>query len=164
MPLVLVRVDDRLIHGQVVEGWLRVIQANRIVVVSDEAAEDSFQICLMRLAVPSEVSVTVLKVQEAAKDLKEGAWAGERVLLLFPSLKEPCRLVEDGVVFESINVGGLHDAPGRTHITPSLALSEEDVECLRALLAKNVFLETRTLPKDEKRPVQELLKMYQESR
>ena len=70
MSLVLVRVDDRLIHGQVVGGWLPVVQAERIVVVSDLAAADPLQTGMMRLAVPEGVSVDVLSVDAAAVQLK----------------------------------------------------------------------------------------------
>ena len=149
MALVLVRVDDRLIHGQVVEGWLRVIQAGRIVVVSDQAAGDPLQVSLMRLAVPPEVQVMVLRVQEAASALNAGEWPQERVLLLLPGLREVSLLVEAGVSFESINLGGLHDAPGRSSLTASLALSPEERQELRRLLDRKIRIETRALPTDE---------------
>jgi mannose/fructose/N-acetylgalactosamine-specific phosphotransferase system component IIB len=72
MSLVLVRIDDRLIHGQVVGGWLPVIQAERIVVVSDRAAGDSLQTGLMRMAVPDGVTVDVFSVNQAAPAQKWG--------------------------------------------------------------------------------------------
>lgn len=156
--IVLARIDDRLIHGQVVEGWLRVIQAGRIVVVSDQAAKDNFQQGLMRMAVPPEVALTVLSVQEAASSLLEKKWAVERVLLLMPGLKEARRLAEAGWTPEVLNLGGLHDAPGRTSHTPALALGVEDVADLRFLLAKKISIEVRPLPSDERKPVEGYLK------
>jgi mannose/fructose/N-acetylgalactosamine-specific phosphotransferase system component IIB len=120
MSLVLTRVDDRLIHGQVVEGWLRVIQATRIVVASDEVADDPLQVNLMSLAVPSDVKVMVLKVQAAADSLKAGSWAKERVLLLLPGLREARRLAAAGVELEALNLGGLHPGPGG-HRVPAFA-------------------------------------------
>ena len=156
--IVLARIDDRLIHGQVVEGWLRVIQAGRIVVVSDQAAKDSFQAGLMRLAVPPEVNLTVLGVDDAAAQLKIDAWAAERVLLLMPGLKEARRLAEAGWSPEVLNLGGLHDAPGRTSYTPGLALGDEDKADLRYLLGKKIPIEVRPLPSDEKKPVEGYLK------
>jgi PTS system mannose-specific IIB component len=91
MNLVLVRIDDRLIHGQVVGGWLPVIQAERIVVASDRAAADSLQTGLMRLAVPDHVAVDVLPVARAAVALKDDLWTKERVLLLLPGVEELAR-------------------------------------------------------------------------
>jgi mannose PTS system EIIA component len=157
MALVLVRIDDRLIHGQVVEGWLRVVQADRIVVVSDEAAADPLQITLMGLAVPSEVRVDVLAVDPAAQALKAERWAKDRVLLLLPGLREARRLAEAGVAFESINLGGLHDAPGRKFVTPALALSPQDRKDVEDLLARGIFIETRALPNDDRRSITEEL-------
>ncbi len=157
MALALVRVDDRLVHGQVVEGWLRVVQAGIIVVACDEAAGDDFQACLMRLAVPADVQVKVLKLAETAEIFKRGDWAKERVLLLVSGVQEVCRLVDLGVGIESVNVGGLHDCPGRKMITPSLFLGKEDEKALRVLLCKKITVETRALPNDELHYVGEYL-------
>lgn len=157
MALVLVRIDDRLIHGQVVEGWLRVVQADRIVVASDAASADPLQVTLMGLAVPREVRVTVLSVADAAAALLSDQWTKDRILLLLPSPHEARRLAEAGVSFDSVNLGGLHDAPGRTFITPSLALSEQDRSDLHALLDRKIFIETRILPNDERRSVMNYL-------
>lgn len=156
--IVLTRIDDRLIHGQVVEGWLRVIQAQRIVVASDPAAGDAFQASLMRLAVPPEVELTVLPVAEAAKGLASSCWAAERVMVLMPGLKEARRLVEAGWRPATINLGGLHDAPGRTARTPSLSLGADDVADVRFLLGSKISVDTRALPGDENVPVEEYLK------
>ena len=68
MPITLVRIDDRLVHGQVVEGWLPFLRAQRVLVVSDAAASDETQVMLMQLALPDEVELTVLPVAEAASD------------------------------------------------------------------------------------------------
>jgi mannose/fructose/N-acetylgalactosamine-specific phosphotransferase system component IIB len=155
--IVLSRIDDRLIHGQVVEGWLRVIQAGRIVVVSDQTAADPFQASLMRLAVPPGVEVTVLSIKDADAALKEDRWSEERVLLLMPGLKEARRLAEAGSLPSRLNLGGLHDAPGRKTLTPSLSLGPEDKADVKALLACKVVVDTRALPGDEDVPVADYL-------
>ena len=155
--IVLSRIDDRLIHGQVVEGWLRVIQAKRIVVVSDQAARDVFQASLMRLAVPPEVELTVLSVADAAKALAAASWEAERVLLLMPGLPEARLLAEAGWMPDVLNLGGLHDAAGRTSYTPSLALGPQDKEDLRFLLSRKIAIEVRPLPGDERKSVEPYL-------
>ena len=157
MPIVLARIDDRLIHGQVVEGWLPTLNADRIVVASDQAAGDPIQTSLMGLALPPEVALTVLKVEDAARALTNGDWTKERVMLLLPGIGEARRLVEAGAKLPAINLGGLHDAPGRRFITPSIAISDGDRKDLQALLALRVELETRALPTDERRSVADLL-------
>jgi PTS system mannose-specific IIA component len=106
MSLVLVRVDDRLIHGQVVGGWLPVIQAERIVVVSDRAAADPLQTGLMRMAVPDHVAVDVLSVDDASALMKAGPWGNERVLLLLPGVQELIWLGGYGGADHSGELGG----------------------------------------------------------
>jgi mannose/fructose/N-acetylgalactosamine-specific phosphotransferase system component IIB len=155
--IVLSRIDDRLIHGQVVEGWLRVIQAERIVVVSDHAASDVFQAGLMRLAVPPEVDLTVLPVDEAAVPLAQAAREPRRIMVVMPGLKEARRLAEAGWTPDSLNLGGLHDAPGRKSYTPSLSLGPDDLADIRFLLGKKISIETRALPGDDKKSVEEYL-------
>jgi mannose/fructose/N-acetylgalactosamine-specific phosphotransferase system component IIB len=157
MSLVLARVDDRLIHGQVVGGWLPVIQAHRIVVASDPAAKDAFQVGLMRLAVPDHVALDVLTVGQVAEFLLANAWAEERVLLLLPGVRELARLVEAGVSIPLVNVGGLHDAPGRVLVAPHLAFTPAERTVLKSLVGRGMVFETRALPGDEMIPLEHLL-------
>jgi mannose/fructose/N-acetylgalactosamine-specific phosphotransferase system component IIB len=156
MPLALVRVDDRLIHGQVVEGWLPVIQAQRIVVVSDRAVEDELQKGLMRLAVPEEVALDVVSVPAAAPNLNGWAKAPERVMVLVPGVAELVRLLEAGALIREVNLGGIHDAPGRVMAAPHLWLTPEERARIAALAAGGLAIETRALPADPRRSWDEL--------
>lgn len=149
MAVVLVRIDDRLIHGQVIEGWLKAIRANQIVVVSDEAASDEFQKALMQMAVPEDVKVLIVGVEEASSLLREKAPASLRTILLLPGPREALALIERGVLLESINVGGMHYMSGKEQVTRTVSLSVEDRTLLRALLDKGILLEGRALPTDE---------------
>jgi mannose/fructose/N-acetylgalactosamine-specific phosphotransferase system component IIB len=157
MAIVLVRIDDRLIHGQVVGGWMPVIQAERVVVVSDRAAGDSLQTGLMRMAVPDGVTVDVLTVNQAAPLLKNEAWGTQRVLLLLPGLTELAALVDAGAAFAQVNLGGLHDAPGRSMVAPHLAFSAEERALLVRLVKGGVRFETRPLPGDVPVPLKDLI-------
>lgn len=157
MSLVLVRVDDRLIHGQVVGGWLPVIQAERIVVVSDRAAADPLQSGLMRIAVPDEVAVDVLSVDAASAQLIAGAWGEERVMLLLPGVQELNWLVDLGAPIRQVNLGGVHDAPGRVMAAPHLAFTTDEKNILNRLYSKGVRFETRPLPGDVPTPLNELI-------
>jgi len=157
MSIVLIRIDDRLIHGQVVEGWLRVVRADRIVVACDEAARDPLQVSLMKLAVPSGIHVSVLNLRDAGEGLRTRRWKADRILVLLPGVREACLLVESGVPVESINLGGQHDAPGRTSVTPFLFLSTEDRRGIASLLSRRISLEVRALPLDPPCRVEDFL-------
>ena len=105
MALALIRIDDRLIHGQVVEGWLPVLGASRIIVVSDAAAADAMQRQLMRLALPEAVALDVLPVSAAVAAVRAAAAAPEKALVLAPGPAEILALLEGGLELESVNVG-----------------------------------------------------------
>ena len=111
----------------------------------------------MRLAVPPEVELSVFPVDEAARELAADPWGAERVMVVMPGLKEARRLVEAGWTPASINLGGVHDAPGRAGYTPSLFLGPEDKEILRFLVARKIPVDTRALPMDENVPVETYL-------
>lgn len=142
----LLRVDDRLVHGQVVEGWLPHLKADLVLVVSDAAASDPIQATLMRLALPPAVAFKVVPVA-GAKAALAGSDA-KAALVLVPGPAEALALVEAGLGVSRVNLGGLHYAVGKVQLGRALFLDEKDKASLRALAAKGVRLEGRPLPGD----------------
>lgn len=149
MTVLLVRIDDRLVHGQVVEGWLKSLRVSHVVVASDAVAADETQKALYLLAIPQGIRLSCLTVAETAQAWKGGAWKNDKVLVLASSSQDALRLLENGAPLKSINVGGLHFREGRTQVLRAVSLSDPDVESLRALAARGVILEARPLPLDE---------------
>lgn len=148
MPLSLVRVDDRLVHGQVVEGWLPFLRAEEVLVVSDAAAEDETQEALMRLALPDAVGLSVRKVAEAARHPVFAGSYAKRVLVLVPGPGEALGLLEGGARFSELNVGGLHYSAGRVQLGKAIFLSEEDKDALLEIARRGVKLSGKALPRD----------------
>lgn len=148
MTLALVRVDDRLVHGQVIEGWLPVVQAARLVVASDPAAADPWQAGMIQLAIPDGVRLDVVSVDAAAALLRDAARERSRVMVLIAGIGDLRRLIEAGAPVEAVNLGGVHDGPGRSAVTPHLFLTDADKNDLRALAARGVRIEARALPTD----------------
>ncbi|MBI2385467.1 MAG: PTS sugar transporter subunit IIB [Elusimicrobia bacterium] len=148
MGVTLLRVDDRLIHGQVVEGWVPFLNVDLVVVVSDAAAADEIQTALMKMALPASVGLLVLPVAEAAASLTSPRMAARSALVLVPGPAEALALVEKGLTVDRINVGGLHYTVGKVQLGRALFLDEKDRLALRALAAKGVRLEGRALPGD----------------
>jgi len=126
MPLVLVRIDDRLIHGQVVEGWVPFLKVDIVIVVSDAAAADEIQTALMKMALPPSVGLLVLPVGEAAASLKSPHLAQRSALVLVPGPAEALALVEKGLKVDLVNVGGLHYTVGKVQLRRALFLDEKD--------------------------------------
>src|SRR5882672_2522362 len=105
MGVVLLRIDDRLVHGQVVEGWLKAIRATQIVVASDTVAADEMQKALYLLAVPQGIPLHCLSLSEAAEAWDSTTWKKARVLVLVSSPQDVVTLMQKGVPLESVNVG-----------------------------------------------------------
>jgi mannose/fructose/N-acetylgalactosamine-specific phosphotransferase system component IIB len=146
VPILLARVDDRLIHGQVVHGWGRPLGATLFAVVSDELRADPDRAELYLFAVPEGAVGRALSVAEAlGAEFREAA-ARERTILLFTDLDTPRRLVEGGFSLAALNLGGLHHAPGRHEVLPYLFLDASDRATLRALAASGVEVAAQDLP------------------
>lgn len=150
MGVELFRIDDRLVHGQVVEAWIPHVKAEAVVVVSEAAAGDETQKALMALALPDAISLRVLSPGEAAAHLLSPDCAKKRTLVLVPSPHEVLALVEAGVAVKTVNVGGLHYSAGRIQLGRVIFISDEDRATLRELARRGVVLEGRAVPSDKK--------------
>ncbi len=148
MPIELLRIDDRLVHGQVVEGWLPFLGVDLVAVVSDGAAEDPVQTALMRMALPESVGLLSLTVADAPAALSAPQAAARKVMVLAPGPSEALALLENGVVVDRVNVGGLHFTVGKVQLGRALFLDEKDKKALLAIVARGVRLEGRPLPSD----------------
>ena len=146
MALVLIRIDDRLIHGQVTVGWGRALQPDRILLVNDIVAMNPPQKNLYEAAVPPGIAVSILTIDEAAKAVKGGIFDQEETLLIVESPDDALALQERGVEIQSINIGGLHYTAGKKGLLPYVYVSEQDVVALRAIMAKGIELECRDVP------------------
>lgn len=164
MAVVLVRIDDRLVHGQVVEGWLKAIRATAIIVASDQVAADETQTALYFLAVPQGIKLRCLSLEDAAQSWSDPAWKKERVLVLVSTPQDVVTLVEKGAQMESVNVGGMHYREGRVQILKAVSVDEKDVAALKSLLKRGILLEARPLPLDEPVELKSYLERWQQDR
>jgi PTS system mannose-specific IIB component/PTS system galactosamine-specific IIB component len=157
MTVSLLRVDDRLVHGQVVEGWVPYLKADLVVVASDAAAADELQTSLMRMALPGGVELKVVAVRDTARALEADPDA--RALVLVPGPAEALALLQAGVAVDRVNVGGLHFNAGKIQLGRAVFLGPEDKDALRAIAARGIRLEGRPLPSD---PAEDLAAMLEQ--
>lgn len=157
MPILLARIDDRMIHGQVVEGWIPHLRADMAVVVSAAAAADPTQRALMELAMPEGVELRLAPPEEAAELLLGPEAARRRVLVLAPGPDEMLALLERGVPLSAVNVGGMHYSAGRVQLGRVIYLSDHDRRALRAIAERGVTLEGRAVPSDARADIGDLL-------
>ncbi|MBI4350106.1 MAG: PTS sugar transporter subunit IIB [Elusimicrobia bacterium] len=147
--IILYRVDDRLVHGQVVEGWVPHLHAEELAVVSDQIAGDEMLRTIMRFATPEGVDLKVLTVAEAAAYLPAAEKSPRKVLLLLPGLAEAVKLTAAGFKIPSLNIGGMHYSAGKNlSIGKAIFLNDEDCAALKALDAAGIAIEGRGVPSD----------------
>ena len=151
MAISLVRIDDRLIHGQVVEGWMPRISSTCVVVASDEVSRDLVQRSVMELAAPARVKVVIDEVGRVVERINDHEFDAEQVLLLFASPDDMLRAMDQGLQCDKLNVGGLHYRPGAKQIADSLCVEACDVQAFTALVKKGVQVYFQPLP--DERPV-----------
>lgn len=150
MSLNLVRIDDRLIHGQVVLSWSRYVGANLILVADDKVAKDMIRKTLLQAVAPQGMRVDVLPVEDAAEKIKSGGYDRYNVLMLFTTPESVLRFVESGISVKSVNIGGISYRSGKKMVTKSVAVDSDDIAALKKLGELGIELEVRVLPEDSK--------------
>lgn len=146
MPLCLVRIDDRLIHGQIVLGWARVLKLARIVLASDRIAQSDWERKFYVSSVPPHIKVSFLTLDDLARDLLNNLYQKESIMILFESVEDVFRVVEKGVQFKQINIGGLHYKEDTQELLPYVYLTEQDREYLRELVKRGITLLAQDIP------------------
>jgi len=156
MSIVLTRIDNRLIHGQVIETWVPHIQADAILVVNDEVAGQALKKALMEMSVPSSIRVQIVRVADAAAILANGSFEADRVLLLFASTADALRAYRLGLVFDRLNLGNLHGGEGKTRYSCTICLDQGDLDNLQQLEAAGVEVIAQCVPSDRVQPLARL--------
>lgn len=146
MTVVLFRVDERLIHGQVVVGWGRRLHAGSLIVVSDELAGSAIEQELYRTALPDGIRADFWSEETAVTRLPEAMDSDDRILVLTPDLATMWRLAAGGVPIHEVNVGGLHAGSGRKAVLPYVYLDPDDRRRVRDFEAAGVRVTAQDVP------------------
>lgn len=157
MSLVLTRIDNRLIHGQVLESWVPYLHADCIVVANDKVAATPLRRMMMESSVPSRMRVEIGSVKEIAALFASGSLDACSILLLFGSTADALRAYRSGLHFQQLNLGNLHAGAGRACLSCTLYLAPIDIEDLQALVQYGVDISARCIPADSERSWDKLL-------
>lgn len=157
MNISVFRIDDRLIHGQIVTAWVNYADARQIVVADDKASKDEFQQTLLKMATPNSVELHILNLEEAFKMISEGDDT-KKTLLLVRGPKEALAIVDACKDLKSINVGNLNMKKGKTKVLGNLWVEASDITAFNELSKKGILTEVRAVPNDRSLDVIELLK------
>ncbi len=157
MTIGLVRIDDRLIHGQVATRWTKETNVTRIIVVSDEVAADTVRKTLLTQVAPPGVTAHVVDVAKMIRVYNNPKYAGDRVMLLFTNPTDVERIVEGGVKLTSVNIGGMAFRQGKTQVNNAISVDEKDIEAFKKLNARGIELEARKVSTDQKLKMMDLI-------
>lgn len=146
----LTRVDERFVHGQVAFAWTNSLGADCIFVVSDAVASDKLRATSLKLAAPAGVKFVVKSVQEAIELLNGEKTNKYKIFLIVDNTKDALDLVEKVPDVRHINLGNMKMKEGRTFITNSIAVSEEDISNIKQMVALGAEVECRAVPTEKK--------------
>ena len=148
MDFSFVRVDNRLVHGQIIETWLPFLKATRIVVVNDDVAGSFFRETVIRMAVPREVEVLIFGVGEFGGSDFINRHEEARNIILFSGVDDVVRAWQAGFRFTALNIGNLYSENWKLQCSTSVCLNDEDIAHIRFLLDSGVTVELKSVPSD----------------
>lgn len=146
MTITAVRIDGRLIHGQVANLWTPKLNIDRIMVIDNEVAENDIEKQGLKLATPNGVRLSVLPVERAAKNILGDRYKTQRVLIITRKPQPLLDLVKYGVELKKINVGNMSQSENTKSITKSINVESEDVEVFKELESQGIELTHQMVP------------------
>ncbi len=152
-PIRFLRIDDRLVHGQVIVGWLPHLQTSHLLVINDKTAADSMRQEMMSLSVPG--SVRLLFAAPAA--IEQAPEFPLQTLAVVGSPRDAWAAIQSGLAPEVLNVGGLHSRAGREEVREALHLDADDREHLQKIIDAGIMPVFQPTPQNEPEPLSEIL-------
>ncbi len=146
--LLCIRIDDRLLHGQVGVTWANTLGANLIIVANDKVVNDPVQQALMEMVVSEQVGIRFFSIDKTIAVLPKAS-PKQLIFIVCKSAQDALRLVQGGVEIDSINIGNIHNTATGKRIHRSLALTEDDIESFKQIADLGVKLQVQPVPSDK---------------
>ncbi|MEG0841936.1 MAG: PTS sugar transporter subunit IIB [Erysipelotrichaceae bacterium] len=153
----LVRIDHRLVHGQVAFSWTKFLEADCILIASDNLMKDELKMAAMRMAKPSGVKLVMKSMDDAITALNSGVTDKYKLFILCESVQDVHYLATHTSVITSINIGGMKSEEDRHQISKAVYVSDRDIELLKELNEKGIELEVRLVPNDNRQNLMNLI-------
>lgn len=156
MPnILLTRIDNRLLHGQVATQWTKVIGANLILVANDDVAGNKMRQNLMNMAAPTGVATRYWTIQKTIDTIHKAA-DRQKIFIIVESPEDVLKLVEGNVPIKDVNIGNMHMAEGKRQVAGVVAVDDKDVEAFKKLRDKGVNLEIKKVPTEKAEDINKL--------
>jgi mannose/fructose/N-acetylgalactosamine-specific phosphotransferase system component IIB len=153
MDVQLFRIDDRLIHGQVVLGWARPLKSERILLCDDDVSGNDWEKELYRSCVPDNLQAQICNVEETSKILLTDIKADDKTIVLVRDPQVVVNIVNRGYIPGKINLGGIHFSDNRKKYLSYLYLNEEEITQLYWLLDKGIVIYCQDIPTGKNRNI-----------
>lgn len=155
--IVLARIDDRLIHGQVMTAWLQYTGGNHIVIVDDATAEDDFLKSVMEMSVPQSIGLDVFNIVDGIDYLRKDH-GQDNILILAKTPEAYLKLIEKGVKIEKVIVGGMGANATRSKFHKNISASKDEKETFRKIISNGTSVKIQIVPTDKEIDAAGLLK------
>lgn len=157
MDVQLFRIDDRLIHGQVVLGWAKYLQSKQVILCDDDVAGNDWEVELYLSCVPADLKAQILDVSTTSKLLRNGLPDADKTILLIKSPEILCCLIDKGYLPAHVNLGGLHFGENRKKYLSYVFLSDEEIARFRECIERGIDIYCQDVPNAHKYYLSELL-------
>lgn len=147
--IVNVRIDERLIHGQVAALWKGSLGATRIMVIDNDTVKNDLQKKLLKMACPNGTKLSILSTQKAAENLNSEKYDGDRIFIVLKGPETILELREKGYIIEKATVGNMSGGSNTKHIRRSISITEEDEAAFKKLNDMGVQFVAQMTPTEE---------------
>ena len=156
--IVLLRVDERLIHGQVATRWSTGLGVSRIMVANDEVAADEMQKGILRMVAPPGIATSIISKEKAATNILADKYEAQKVLMVLKNPIDALDLMEKGLEIKEINVGNMAKRDETVQIKKSISITKEEYDAFKELMNRGVKLTARMVPDEADVLLDEFLK------
>jgi len=142
----IIRIDDRLLHGQVVVGWVNALALDRLIVANDRLISDVGLCAALKAGAPPDVQVDIMDLDGAVSGMMSGDFASGKSMLVLESPGDVLKLLHKGVTLKRLHIGGLHFREGSDELLPYVYLSNWDRMALDEMIERGVRISCQDLP------------------
>ncbi|MCI0482392.1 MAG: PTS sugar transporter subunit IIB [Candidatus Dadabacteria bacterium] len=150
MGIVLVRVDSRLVHGQILEAWIPYTKAEALIVIDDEVQGNLLKRSVMEMAVPSSIEIDFSSISDAIRRYKNSGFSSKKRIVLFSSIQDAKAAFDGGFRYDSLNLGNMHFCEGKVQVSSNLWVGIDDTAEIEELSREGVSIDTRSVPGERK--------------
>ena len=163
MKTAVVRIDNRLVHGQILESWVPFLRAAKIIVVNDKVASDLFMESVIKMAVPRGIEVSVYEVEEFAKSYAGSTAVDRDTIILFESINDVIHAYQWGFRFDALNIGNVaNSGSDKRCVVTHIFMNAAEIDGLMMFVNNGIDVEVRGVPTDKPVPFLSAVKEMQE--